>query len=348
MKEQKDKTKKYIPLYFDALFFKVFGEEDKLESLTYLIEETLNIKVKNIEIKNSKLLGQKFKTKRSYLDLLVLLNDDTKISIEINTNTSKTTMERNLLFIFKVMVNDIKIDKNYNDLLNYIQINLNHEESKDDYNIEKYVLMEENSHKKLTEKLQIYKINLSFYANKCYTNGEINKLSEFEKLMGLIGTETQEQYDLFSKEEGMLKEIMRNSDKFRDDSDVVEMYDYETEMKRIYEIEKQNAVKEEAQKYEQVMQDHETEMKRIYEIEKQNAVKEEAQKYEQVMQDHETEMKRIYEIEKQNVIKNTTKEVSLNKQKEIACNMLKKNMQVKEISEITGLSLKQIENLKNL
>ena len=282
MKEKKDKTKKYIPLYFDALFFKVFGEEDKLESLTYLIEETLNIKVKNIEIKNSKLLGQKFKTKRSYLDLLVSLNDDTKLSIEVNTNTSKTTMERNLLFIFKVMVNDIKIDTNYNDLLNYIQINLNHEESKDDYNIEKYVLMEENSHKKLTEKLQIYKINLSFYANKCYTNGEIDKLSEFEKLMGLIGTETQEQYDLFSKEEGMLKEIMRNSDKFRDDSDVVEMYDYETEMKRIYEIEKQNVVKE----------------------------------------------------------------VSLNRQKEIAVNMLNMNMKVEDISKATGLCIDEIKKLK--
>ena len=323
MKEQKDKTKKYIPLYFDALFYKVFGEEDKLDSLTYLVEETLNIKVKNIEIKNSKLLGQKFKTKRSYLDLLVSLNDDTKLSIEVNTNTSKTTMERNLLFIFKVMVNDIKIDKNYNDLLNYIQINLNHEESKDDYNIEKYVLMEEESHKKLTEKLQIYKINLSFYANKCYTNGEINKLSEFEKLMGLIGTETQEQYDLFSKEEGMLKEIMKNSDKFRDDSDVVEMYDYETEMKRIYEIEKQKAVKEEVKK----------------------AIDEKAQKYEQVMQDYETEMKRTYEIEKQNAIDNTTKEVSMNKQKEIAINMLNMNMKVEDISKVTGLCIDEIKKL---
>ena len=130
--------------------------------------------------------------------------------------------------------------------------------------------------------------------------------------MGLIGTETQEQYDLFSKEEGMLKEIMKNSDKFRDDSDVVEMYDYETEMKRIYEIEKQNAVKEEAQKYEQVMQDHETEMKRIYEIEKQNVVK----------------------------------EVSLNRQKEIAVNMLNMNMKVEDISKATGLCIDEIKKLK--
>lgn len=41
------------------------------------------------------------------------------------------------------MGNDIKIKDKYTDLLNYIQINLNHEESKDSYDIEKYVLMEE-------------------------------------------------------------------------------------------------------------------------------------------------------------------------------------------------------------
>ena len=184
--------------------------------------------------------------------------------------------------------------------------------------------MEEKSHKKLTEKLQIYKINLSFYANKCYTNGEISKLSDFEKLMGLIGTETQEQYDKFLKEEGKLKDIMKDLDKFRDDSEVIEMYDHDTEMKRIYEAEKYNAVKEEAEKYEKIMYDHDTEMKRIYEAEKYNAVKEAI--------DENT--------------KKVTKEVSLNKQKEIACNMLKMHIKIEDISKVTGLSIAEIKKLK--
>ena len=352
MEDKNDKTeKKYIPLYFDALFYKVFGEEDKLDSLIYLIEETLNVKIKDIKLLSGKVLGDNYKTKRSYLDLLVSLNNDTKLNIEINTNTSKATLERNLIFIFKVMGNDIKIKDKYTDLLNYIQINLNLEESKDSYDIEKYVIMEEKNHKKLTEKLQIYKINLSFYANKCYTNGEINKLTDFEKLMGLIGTETQEQYDLFSKEEGKLKEIMKDLDKFRDDSEVIEMYDHDTEMKRIYEMEKQNAVKEESEKYEKLMSDHDTEMKRIYEIEKDNAVKEESEKYKKLMSDHNTEMKRIYEIEKDNAVKEAidknTKEVSLNKQKAIACNMLKMNMKIEDISKATGLSIDEVKELNN-
>ena len=277
MNEKIDKTeKKYIPLYFDALFYKVFGEEDKLDSLIYLIEETLNVKIKDIKLLSGKVLGDNYKTKRSYLDLLVSLNNDTKLNIEINTNTSKATLERNLIFIFKVMGNDIKIKDKYTDLLNYIQINLNHEESKDSYDIEKYVLMEEKSHKLLTDKLQILKINLSFYANKCYTSSELNELSDFEKLMGLIGARNKEEYNIFSSQEGMLRDIMDTADKFRDDSDIIEMYDRETEMNRIHELEKREAIKEAID-----------EKNRIFELEKKEAIKEAID-----------EKDRIFELEK--------------------------------------------------
>ena len=299
MEEQKDKTeKKYIPLYFDALFYKVFGEEDKLDSLIYLIEQTLKVKIKDIKLLSGKVLGDNYKTKRSYLDLLVSLNNDTKLNIEINTNTSKMTLDRNLIFIFKVMGNDIKIKDKYTDLLNYIQINLNHEESKDSYDIEKYVLMEEKSHKLLTDKLQILKINLSFYANKCYTSSELNELSDFEKLMGLIGARNKEEYNIFSSQEGMLRDIMDTADKFRDDSDIIEMYDRETEMNRIHELEKREAIKEAID-----------------------------------------EKDRIFELEK--------KEATLNSKKEIAYNMLNMNMRVEDISKATGLSIAEVNDLKN-
>ena len=61
------------------------------------------------------------------------------------------------------------------------------------------------------------------------------------------------------------------------------------------------------------------------------------------MSDHDTEMKRIYEIEKQNAVK----EESLNKQKAIACNMLKMNMKIEDISKATGLSIDEVKELNN-
>ena len=303
MKEQNNKiNKEYIPIYFDALFYKVFGEEKRIKFLIYIIEEILNVKVKSIKLLNGKILGEKYKTKRSYLDLLVTLNDDTKLSIEVNTDTSNIVMERNLIFIFKVMANDVKIEDKYADLSNFIQINLNAEKSKNAYSFEKYVLMEEKSHKLLTDKLQILKINLSFYANKCYTSSELNELSDFEKLMGLIGAKTQKEYDIFSSEEGMLKDIMDTADEFREDSDIITMYDRETEMNRIHELEKREAVKEALD-----------------------------------------EKDKIFEIEKKKAIE----EVSLNSKMEIAYNMLNMNMRVEDISKATGLSIDEVNDLKN-
>ena len=322
-------NKEYIPIYFDALFYKVFGEEKRIDALKYIIEQILNVKVKSIRILNGKILGNKFRTKRSYLDLLVILNDDTKLSIEINTDTSNIVMERNLIFIFKVMANDVKIENKYSDLSNFIQINLNSEKSKNAYSFEKYVLMEEKSHKLLTDKLQILKINLSFYANKCYTSSELNELSDFEKLMGLIGAKTQKEYDIFSSEEGMLKDIMDAADKYRDDSDIIEMYDRETEMNRIYELEKKQAIK-----------DVIDEKDRIFELEKREAIKEAID-----------EKERIYQLEKRKAIKEAidenTNKITKQNSKAIALNFLNKGIDLDIIADATGLSMNEINELMN-
>ena len=338
------KQKEYIPIYFDALFYKVFGEEKRIDALKYIIEKVLNVKVKSIRILNGKKLGNKYNTKRSYLDLLVILNDDTKLSIEVNTDTSKHIMERNLLFIFKVMANDTKIGNDYKDLSNFIQINLNSENSNNVYDFEKYVLMEEKSHKILTDKLQILKINLSFYTNKCYTSSELNKLSDFEKLMGLIGARTKEEYNLFSSEEGMLKEIMDTADEFRDDSGIIEMYDKETEMNRIFELEKRDAIKEAI-----------GERDRIKELEKQDAIKEAIDERDRIkelekqdaIKEAIDERDRIKELEKQDAIKEAIEESYKESSKAIALNFIKKGIDLDIIADATGLSMDDVNRLRD-
>lgn len=116
--------------------------------------------------------------------------------------------------------------------------------------------------------------------------------------MGLIGARNKEEYNIFSSQEGMLRDIMDTADKFRDDSDIIEMYDRETEMKRIHELEKKEAIKEAID-----------------------------------------EKDRIFELEK--------KEATLNSKKEIAYNMLNMNIKVEDISKATGLSIREVNDLKN-
>ena len=81
------REKKYIPFYYDALFYKIFGDDKDTSLLKRLIELSLNIRIKEIKILNGKLLSDKNKGKVSYLDLYLELEDESKVSIEVNTNT---------------------------------------------------------------------------------------------------------------------------------------------------------------------------------------------------------------------------------------------------------------------
>ena len=62
-------TKNYIPYYYDALFYKIFGDEKDVSLLKIIIELSLDIEIDELTIVNGKILGDKHKMKKSYLDL---------------------------------------------------------------------------------------------------------------------------------------------------------------------------------------------------------------------------------------------------------------------------------------
>ena len=213
---QKEKT--YIPFYYDALFYKIFGDDKDTSLLKRLIELSLNIKIKEVTILNGKLLSDKYNGKVSYLDLYVELEDESKVSIEVNTNTSDYIKDRNLFFLSKGMSNDMESGENYFDFKKHYQINLNASKTKrqkhpfnENYFMNKYQEIFSN-------KVKIVEIDLVYFKNLCYTNGDIRSLSEFEKLMGLLGCQNKEEQKFFESEKGMIEVIMKKADKFRDDS----------------------------------------------------------------------------------------------------------------------------------
>ena len=85
--------KYHIPYHYDAVFYKIFGDYNDLDLIKYLLENVLNIKIKKIEILNGKVLGDKIKTKKSFLDLLVRVNGKIIVNIEVNTDTSQIIKE---------------------------------------------------------------------------------------------------------------------------------------------------------------------------------------------------------------------------------------------------------------
>lgn len=227
------KEKKYIPFYYDVLFYKVFGDDKDITLLKKIIELSLNIKVNSIRILNGKMLSDKYKGKVSYLDLYVELEDKSKVSIEVNTNTSDYINDRNFYFLAKGMANDMNSGETYFDFKYHYQINLNASKKKrqkhpynENYIMNKYL-------EKFTDKIKIVEIDLLYFKKLCYTKGDLKSFSEFEKLMGLLGCETQEEEKFFESEKGMFETIMKKADKFRDDSEIIEMYDRDTMLEQM-------------------------------------------------------------------------------------------------------------------
>ena len=237
---------KYIPYYYDIMFYKIFGDTSDTKLLKHLLVNITNMDISKLEILNGKVVGDHYDTKRSYLDLLVKLNDSIKVNIEVNNDTSQNIKERNISFLLKVASNDFKVSEPYRKLNKHIQYNLN-VEGDDSYSIESYVFKERKSNKILTEQVEIVNINLSFYSIKCYNEG-IENLTEFEKLMGLLGSEDLEHNNIFANEKGILKEIMEKAEKFRNDSEIIEMYDRDLTIQGLHELDKEDAIKEAIQK----------------------------------------------------------------------------------------------------
>ena len=173
-----DVSEQFIPIYFDVLFKKIFGDPNDLKPLRYLLKQVLNIEPVEINILTPEVIGEKYKTKRTYLDLLVKLEDGTKISIEVNTNPKSYVIDRNLFFLFKVMGNDLKTNEEYTNLNKHIQINFNVHINQTS-SVMNYKLADINTNEILTKKLEIINIDVTYFANTWYNKNTY----EFSKLM---------------------------------------------------------------------------------------------------------------------------------------------------------------------
>ena len=162
-------TKNYIPYYYGALFYKIFGDEKDVTLLKTIIELSLDIEIDELTILNNKILGDKHKTKKSYLDLYVKLKDDTKINIEVNSNTENYIFDRNLFFLSKIMANDIEIGSSYHEFKKHYQINFNASNTRQKQKVMKYNVMNKETGDIFSDKMEIINIDLVSFYEICYT-----------------------------------------------------------------------------------------------------------------------------------------------------------------------------------
>ena len=282
----------FISLKFDLLFKKVFGSEEDLIPIKKLLKEVLGIVPKDVKILNSELVGRPYKDRDVRVDLVVELEDGTKINVEVNTDVTQTLIERNVYYMCRNMSMDLAPKRILGKINRHIQINLDYS-GKHEKSIERYALYEEETHRKLTDMIEIIRIDIPYFKEACY-NKDVGELDSKTKFLGLFGAESIEEVRKLCNGDEIMEDIGKRIDKYNDDEDVIGLYHYK--------------YVEEEVKQEQL------------EDAKKSGIKEGMSKG----------IKEGIEQEKLSTVKN----------------LLKKNIDISFISEVTGLSQKEIEKLK--
>ena len=258
-----------VPLVVDRAFKKVFADENHLERLELLLEVVLDKKVKVIRIINNELIGRSRRTRKRAVDLVCEVDGYGICNIEVNSSI-KWSKERNLGYLCRVMGEDdyldipedeedseentVYFDELFDDeddeFENAIQINFNTVDTNNKHYLRVGLFDEEDLNFRYSERLKIININVDYYKKLCYTK-DANELSKFERVVGSLGIDNIDTLYKIAGSDTVLKEIGDAVKKYRNDDNIVYMYDAEKAMKRAYMYDLRHEVKEAVEKAEE-------------------------------------------------------------------------------------------------
>ena len=205
-------TKKdFYKLINDKMFKAVFctpGNEDLLKEFT---ERILKTKFKNFKIISPELTKNNIYEKGKYLDILIKTNN-IFVNIEINSQNYNGLSERNFSYIALVYVSHIKVGEEYNNNLDFVQINLTVGLGTNQPEISVSRVINKDTLKLKVRNLDIYDVNLDKINSRCY-----NKDDEYNFLK-MITAPKEELEKLAEKGDDFMKEINKQVNKLHDEN----------------------------------------------------------------------------------------------------------------------------------
>ena len=297
------------------MFKKVFGNEENKKPLKNLLKCILDIEPKEITILNPEIIGSSYYDKRTIVDLILELENGTKISVEMNTNVNNYLIDRNIFYMFKIMSKNMRKGRLYSEFNKHIQINIDCE-GKHTRPIERYKIIEEEKHNVLTDKIEIIRVDLPYYVEKCY-NEDASKLDYKDKFIGLIGIEDRVLAKTITKGEKDMEDILDKVEDFSDDEEILGADDAEW-----HKIETERVVK-------------------LANMEELQSIKDDIQKSKEELEKSRDEIQKS-----KDEIQNCRNEIIQEVVCQTASNMIKENIGIELISKVTGLNIEQIKELK--
>ncbi len=255
---------KLVPLIFDKMFKKVFGNPDNTKPIKKLIEIVLNEKIDSLSLLPQELISNNDKTKKNSVDVLAKLSNGRKILVEANTSFDYGDADRNLFYLARIMSEDLKVSQTYYEYHQHILINLNLKGSEKhpiiQYSINTLQPNIEEEYKTYTNKLNIYCINIPFFTEKCY-NKNTEKLDEQAMFLGMLNCRDISKVNKFTKGNKLMKEIMNEVVEFSNDEIMSLAYNEEENDRYMKEMHDYHFRK----KLEEAKLKHQEDVKNMYE-----------------------------------------------------------------------------------
>ena len=320
------KKERFIPLWYDLMFKKVFGDEKDIKPLKYLLELILEIKPKKIRVLNNEILGEQYSSKKTTVDVIVELEGGMKIGIEMNRTMTQEIIDRNLVYMFRIMANDLKHGESYDLLDKHIQINFDMEGEHSEA-IESYKIISTKHPKNiLTDKIEIIRIDVPYFVKRCYNQGN-KELSTKEKIIGLIGLEEEEKVLNIIDKDDIMEEIVKKMRGFSKEDVIAASYDRDFHVQECARL----AAKRDLEKY-----------KREYEATVKEYIEEKEMEFEKKIKELEEKNTQIQKQILEEGIEQGIEQGLL----QTARNMLERNCEINFISEVTGLTLEEINKIQ--
>lgn len=200
------KQKKFYTCKYDKAFKEIMMKKENFFILKKVLENILEIEVKEIELRPLNLNTNNIYVKGKETDLLVLTNQG-KIEIEVNTHYEDYVRVRNFCYITNIYQNEITEGSKYSEEIKMIQINLNYGVKDKEY--KRIYKMRDEEGKEYIKNCIIYEINMDKYKEILYNKNK----EEIEKnkyiIMLDMNLEELEKY----KEDKVVKEYMEKMER---------------------------------------------------------------------------------------------------------------------------------------
>ena len=227
-----------IPIVSDSMFKTMINNESRMEYICYLIASIFNEDYNEV-LKNTKFIKNnidKYKNEESNKTVDLLCKIKGKIlNVEVNNNTSKSSLERNLGYMFSLYSANMKRGHKYN-FNEVIQLNLNNFRFKGRKDVleECYITninhipKDINDFQIYSNKIRIINIYLPNIRKKDY-----NKLKLYEKLLLIFNENDNQLLKDLSKGDEIMEKYVKESKEASEQDEVIGMYDKELHDERL-------------------------------------------------------------------------------------------------------------------